>query len=351
MNNYNDIQILIMAGGVGSRFWPMSTPDYPKQFIDVMGVGRSLIQLTVDRLKPICPVENMWVVTNEKYIRIVKEQIPDMPVDNILAEPEARNTAPCIAYACWKIQKKHPDANIVVTPSDALVINTSEYQRVLSKALSYTSDKNAIVTIGIKPSRPETGYGYIAAAEPTSIDEIYKVEAFKEKPNQETAEQYLAAGNYYWNAGIFVWNIETISKAIRTFQPNLAGIMDEMAPSFYTDNEKEVVGKLFPTCEKISIDYAVMEKSKEIYTLPAEFGWSDLGSWGSLCTLLQQDEDGNAKVGKDIRLYECKNCVVHAADETKVVVQGLDGYIIAEKHGQLLVCQLNEEQRIKEFGK
>ena len=195
-----------------------------------------------------------------------------MPVDNILAEPEARNTAPCIAYACWKIQKQHPDANIVVTPSDALVINTSEYQRVLSKALSYTSDKNAIVTIGIKPSRPETGYGYIAAAEPTSVDEIYKVEAFKEKPNLETAEQYLAVGNYYWNAGIFVWNIDTISKAIRTFQPNLASIMDEMAPSFYTEQEKEVVGKLFPTCEKISIDYAVMEKSKEIYTLPAEFG-------------------------------------------------------------------------------
>lgn len=317
----HDIQIIIMAGGVGSRFWPMSTPDYPKQFIDVMGVGRSLIQLTVDRLKPICPVENMWVVTNEKYISIVKEQIPDMPVDNILAEPEARNTAPCIAYACWKIQKKHPDANIVVTPSDALVINTSEYQRVLSKALGYTSDKNAIVTIGIKPSRPET------------------------------AEQYLAAGNYYWNAGIFVWNIDTISKAIRTFQPNLASIMDEMAPSFYTEQEKEVVGKLFPTCEKISIDYAVMEKSKEIYTLPAEFGWSDLGSWGSLRTLLPQDEAGNAKVGKDIRLYECKNCVVHAADESKVVVQGLDGYIVAEKHGQLLVCSLKEEQRIKEFGK
>ena len=326
---YNDIQIIIMAGGVGSRFWPMSSPDYPKQFIDVMGVGRSLIQLTVDRLKPICPVENMWVVTNEKYIRIVKEQIPDMPVDNILAEPEARNTAPCIAYACWKIQKKHPDAIIVVTPSDALVINISEYQRVLSKALSYTSDNNAIVTIGIKPSRPETGYGYIAAVEPTSVDEIYKVEAFKEKPNLKTAEQYLAAGNYYWNTGI----------------------MDEMAPSFYTEQEKEVVGKLFPTCEKISIDYAVMEKSKEIYTLPAEFGWSDLGSWGSLRTLLPQDEAGNAKVGKDIRLYECKNCVVHAADESKVVVQGLNGYIVAEKNGQLLVCSLKEEQRIKEFGK
>ena len=184
-----------------------------------------------------------------------------------------------------------------------------------------------------------------------SVEEIYKVEAFKEKPNLETAEQYLAAGNYYWNAGIFVWNIDTISKAIRTFQPNLASIMDEMAPSFYTEQEKEVVGKLFPTCEKISIDYAVMEKSKEIYTLPAEFGWSDLGSWGSLRTLLPQDEAGNAKVGKDICLYECKNCVIHAADESKVVVQGLDGYIVAEKNGQLLVCSLKEEQRIKEFGK
>lgn len=338
-----------MAGGIGSRFWPMSTPEYPKQFIDVMGVGQSLIQLTVDRLKPICPVENMWVVTNEKYISIVREQIPDMPVDNILAEPEARNTAPCIAYACWKIRQKHPNANIVVTPSDALVINATEYQRVLVKALEFTSSKEAIVTIGIKPNRPETGYGYIAAAESTSVDEIYKVEAFKEKPNSETAVQYLAEGNYYWNAGIFVWNVETISKAIRTFQPQLASIMDEMTPSFYTDKENEMVGRLFPICKKISIDYAVMEKSKEIYILPAEFGWSDLGSWGSLRTLLPQDENGNAKVGKNIRLYECKNCVVHATDESKVVVQGLDSYIVAERHGQLLVCSLKEEQGIKEF--
>ena len=396
MNRYNDTQIIIMAGGVGSRLWPISTPDRPKQFIDVMGVGRSLIQLTVDRLKPICPVESMWVVTNEKYISIIKEQIPEIPVDNILAEPVARNTAPCIAYACWKIQQKHPNANIVVTPSDSLVINTTEYQRVLGKALSFTSDKEAIVTIGIKPNRPETGYGYIATltgrggapapdnaalstltgrggalapdnaalapdnaapavaapAAPAispSFPEILKVEAFKEKPDLSTAERYLSAGNYYWNAGIFVWNIATISKAIRAHQPKLASIMDEISSAFYTASETEVVERLFPTCEKISIDYAVMEKSKEIYTLPAEFGWSDLGSWGSLHTLLTQDGSGNAKVGNDIRLYDCHDCIVHAADESEVVVQGLDGYIVAEKKGRLLVCKLQDEQRIKEF--
>lgn len=350
MNNYNDTQVIIMAGGVGSRFWPMSTPDYPKQFIDVMGVGKSLIQLTVDRLMSICPVKNMWVVTNKKYCDIVKKQIPDLPVDNILVEPVARNTAPCIAYACWKIQIKHPNANIVVTPSDSLVINTTEYQRVLRKALNFTSDKEAIVTIGIRPSRPETGYGYIAASE-SLVGDFYKVEAFKEKPNLQTAEQYLDAGKYYWNAGIFVWNIETIKKAILSFQPKLASIMTEIASSFYTEKEKNIVEKLFPTCENISIDYAVMEKSKDIYTLPAEFGWSDLGSWGSLHTLLPQDNFGNAKVGKDIRLYECNNCVIHTADARRVVIQGLDGYIVAESHGNLLICSLKEEQRIKEFSK
>lgn len=227
--------IVIMAGGIGSRFWPMSTPEYPKQFIDVMGCGKSLIQLTVERFAPLCPMENFWVVTSEKYTDIVKEQLPDLPECNILAEPTARNTAPCIAYACWKIKKQHPQANIVVTPSDALVINTGDVER------------------------------------------------------------------------------------------------------------------LFPTCEKISIDYAVMEKAESIYTLPAEFGWSDLGSWGSLRTLLPQDEHGNAGVGNDISLHNCHNCIVHTAGEKQVVVEGLDGYIIAERNGALLVCSLKEEQNIKRF--
>lgn len=347
----NQNHIVIMAGGIGSRFWPMSTPQYPKQFIDVMGVGKSLIQLTVERFKGICPKENFWVVTSEAYTDIVKEQLPELPESHILAEPEARNTAPCIAYACWKIRKQHRDANIVVTPSDALVINTTEFARCISTALEKTAQGNAIVTLGMKPSRPETGYGYIAALEEADAKGICKVEAFKEKPNRETAKAYLAAGNYFWNAGIFVWNVETITAAIRQYAPQIAGVMDELEPTLFTGQEEKELKRLFPTCEKISIDYAVMEKAQDIYVLPAEFGWSDLGSWGSLHTLLPQDEYGNAEVGKQVQLYNCRNCVVHTAEERQVVLEGLDGYIVAEKNGRLLVCRLSEEQHIKEFAK
>lgn len=344
---FKDIQVIIMAGGVGSRFWPMSTSDFPKQFVDVMGVGRSLIQLTVDRLKPLCPVENMWVVTNERYVDIVKEQIPDIPIDNILAEPVARNTAPCIAYACWKIQILHPMANVVVTPSDAFVLDVIEYQHVLQNALDFTSDKDAIVTIGIKPYAPKTGYGYIAAsALPTSIDNIYTVESFKEKPDLLTAERYIADGKYFWNAGIFVWNINTIQRAIRTFQPKLASIMNKMKVSFYTDKEKDVVSHLFPTCDNVSIDYGVMENAQNIYVLPAEFGWSDLGNWDSLHSLLPNEKDGNTIVGKKVALYNCHDCVVHTTSATEIVVQGLDNYIVAECNGRILICKMNEEQNI-----
>lgn len=328
----------------------MSTSEYPKQFIDVMGVGKSLIQLTVERFKGICPKENFWVVTSEKYVDIVKEQLPQIPAQHILAEPEARNTAPCIAYACWKIRKEFPQANIVVTPSDALVIDTAEFARCIAVALEKTADSQAIVTLGMMPTRPETGYGYIAAQGEADAKGICKVEAFKEKPDVETAKGYLAAGNYFWNAGIFVWNADTITNAIRRYAPQIAGVMDELEPALFTDKEAEELKRLFPTCEKISIDYAVMEKAEDIFVLPAEFGWSDLGSWGSLRTLLPQDEAGNAKVGGRVDMYNCRNCVVHAAEEKRVVLEGLEGYIVAEKNGQLLVCRLSEEQRIKDFA-
>ena len=335
-----------MAGGIGSRFWPLSTPEYPKQFIDILGCGRTLIQLTVDRFKGICPMSNFWVVTNAAYVDIVRQQLPDMPVDHILAEPAARNTAPCIAWACWRIKQESPDANVVVTPADAVVMNPEEFRRVITNALMFTEQHNTIVTIGIKPSRPETGYGYIkCSSTQASEGEILPVEAFKEKPNLETAQQYLADGGYLWNAGIFVWNIATITNAIRTYKPNLADDMERMK----TPADVQVV---FPTCEKISIDYAVMEPAAsegKVFTHPADFGWSDLGNWASLHDKLSHDAGGNGTVG-NIHLYECSNCVVHAEDAKKVVLQGLDGYIVSEKGGQILVCRRIEEQRIKEFS-
>lgn len=333
-----------MAGGVGSRFWPLSTPENPKQFIDILGCGRTLIQLTVDRFNGICPKENFWVVTNAKYVDIVKEQLPDVPTNHILAEPVARNTAPCIAWACWSIKKEDSNANMVVTPADAVVMNPEEFRRVIKHALAFTESWEAIVTIGIKPSRPETGYGYVEAGE--AMDgAICKVNAFKEKPNMETAEKYLQAGKYLWNAGIFVWNIETISDCLTKYKPNIAADMDKITS---TGN----VAEIFPNCEKISIDYAVMEPASKdglVYTHPADFGWSDLGNWASLHDKLTKDDNNNGTVG-NIKLYECTNCVVHAEDAKKVVLQGLDGYILSEKNGQILICKRSEEQRIREFS-
>ncbi len=336
--------VVIMAGGIGSRFWPLSTPEYPKQFIDILGCGRTLIQLTVDRFKGVCPDENFWVVTNASYVDIVTEQLPQIPHSHILAEPAARNTAPCIAWACWSIRKENPNANVVVTPADAVVMNPEEFRRVIGNALEFTKESDAIVTIGIKPSRPETGYGYVETAD-SANGEICKVKEFKEKPDLQTAQSYLQKGNYLWNAGIFVWNVNTIVDSITKYKPNIAKDMDAIET---TGNVKEI----FPQCEKISIDFAVMEpasKDGKVFTHPADFGWSDLGNWASLHDKLEKDTANNAKVG-NVLMYECENCVVHVADEKKVVLQGLDGYIVSEKGGQLLVCKRSEEQRIKEFN-
>ena len=344
--------VVIMAGGIGSRFWPMSTPEYPKQFVDVMGCGKTMIQMTVERFAPLCPMENFWVVTSAAYVDIVREQLPDIPVENILAEPCARNTAPCIAYACWKIRMKDENANIVVTPSDALVTDGEEFRRVIGTALEFTAQGKRIVTVGITPTRPETGYGYIQAQIPMeSADEVLAVSAFKEKPSLEVAKMYLAAGNYLWNAGIFVWNVSTILESMRRFVPDLAEKMDRMAEAFYTPSEAAVVGEIFPTCEKISIDYAVMEKADYIYTIPGDFGWSDVGTWGSLWTLLPHDENGNAVIGENVHLYGCKGCIVHAPNASSVVLEGLEDSIVVERSGRILICRLSEEQRIKDFEK
>ena len=344
-----DTHVVIMAGGIGSRLWPLSTPDRPKQFIDILGVGKSLIQLTVERFLPVCAPDKFWVVTSEKYVDIVREQLPDLPQEQILAEPEARNTAPCIAYACWKIAQRYPAANIVVTPADALVLKTDAFADIIRKALAATDGTDAIVTVGIKPTRPETGYGYIFATDAIQ-NEVVKVSAFKEKPDPTTAEEYVLDGHYFWNAGIFVWNVRTITRQLRAYAPQIAGVMDTIAPALFTDAETSVLRRLFPTCDKISIDYAVMEKSRNIYVIAGDLGWSDLGSWGSIQTHLTPDADGNTVVGGDVRLFGCKDCFVHAAGEKTVVVEGLDGYIVAESADRLLVCRLSQEQRIKEFS-
>ncbi len=350
--NPNSNHLVIMAGGVGSRFWPMSSPSLPKQFIDVLGCGRTLIQLTVDRFKNICPPENIWIVTSADYADIVREQLPEIGGEHVLLEPCRRNTAPCIAYVSWKIKAKNPKANIVVTPSDHIVTDEREFSRVVLSAMKFTADSDAIVTLGMKATRPETGYGYIEAdlSMPCpSNKEIYRVDAFKEKPNQETAERYLRKNNYFWNAGIFIWNVSTIVNALRVYQPAMSKIFERLLPYYYTDKEQELINELFPACENISIDYAVMEKADEIYVFPASFGWSDLGTWGSLHDNLKKDAHNNICVGTNIKMHESRNCIIHVTEEKKVVIQGLDGYIVAEKNGMLLICRLSEEQRIKDF--
>lgn len=342
-----------MAGGIGSRFWPMSTPECPKQFIDVLGCGRTLLQLTADRFKNICPPENIWVVTSAAYSAIVKEQLPEIPKNHILKEPCRRNTAPCIAYVSWRIKAQNPNANIVVTPSDHIVMDIAEFQRVVASCMLFTSETDAIVTLGMKPTRPETGYGYIQAdlsAASVRNKEIFRVDSFREKPDLATAERYIKKNNYFWNSGIFIWSVSTIVNAFRVYQPTISKIFETLLPLYGTEQEQEAIDREFPLCESISVDYAIMEKVDEIFVCPASFGWSDLGTWGSLHEHTPHDAYGNACIGKNIAVYESHNCMIHTTQEKKVVVQGLDGYIVAEKDDTLLICKLSEEQRIKQFS-
>lgn len=349
MKGCKHTNIVIMAGGIGSRLWPVSTPEMPKQFIDLLGVGKSLLQLTVERFRSVAGIAGMWVVTSENYVDIVRKQLPEMPADHILAEPVPRNTAPCIAYACWRIMREDPDANIVVTPSDAIVLKTELFSEIISKALEFTASTSSIVTVGIHPDRPETGYGYICSSSKEECN-VVKVNEFREKPDRETAERYLAAGNYFWNAGIFVWSVSTIVDQMRRHAPQIAGMMDKIAGTFGTEEEKAALAEFFPQCDKISIDYAVMEKSDSIYVISADLGWSDLGSWTSAGSHIAEGPDGNRVVGNDVRLIDSEGCIVHAEECKKVVVKGLKDYVVACRGGNLLVCPAADEQKIKDYA-
>ncbi len=345
--------VVIMAGGIGSRFWPMSTEDCPKQFIDVLGCGKSLLQLTVERFAGICPQENVWVLTSEKYAPLVEEQLPLLPKENILKEPCRRNTAPCIAYAAWKIKKRDPNANMVVTPSDHFVVDTEEFRRVIKSSLNFVSGSDAILTLGIKPTRPDTGYGYIEAvlgSSSLSNKEVFRVDSFKEKPTLEVAQAYIAKNNYYWNSGIFIWNISTIVNAFRIYQSPIASVFESLMPYYYTPEEQEQVNARFPECRNISVDYAIMERADEIFVFPSNFGWSDLGTWVSLHSNVQRDLNNNAALSPSVHFLESRNTIVNAKGLKRVVLIGVDDCIVAENDGNLLVCRMSEENRIKEFS-
>lgn len=347
-NNY----LVILAGGAGSRFWPISSEELPKQFLDILGCGRTLIQLTLERFNGLIPKENVWVVTAEKYREIVMEQLPEIPSSNILCEPCRRNTAPCICYVSWKIKKLNTKANIVVSPSDHLVVDIQAFQSAIDDSLSFAAETDAVVTLGLKPTRPETGYGYIKADLTYSSSRkhnIFRVDEFKEKPTLEIAKEYIQSPNYLWNSGIFIWNVNTIINAFRVYEPEVSSIFEGLMPYYGTDKEQNKIDESYPLCKNISVDYAILEKAEEIFVFPASFSWSDLGTWNSLREQSDMDKYGNVCIGDNIKLYDTYNTIVHTCNKKEVIVEGLDGYVVAEKEGKLLVCRLSEEQRIKLF--
>lgn len=347
-NNY----LVILAGGAGSRFWPISSEELPKQFLDILGCGRTLIQLTLERFNGLIPKENVWVVTAEKYREIVMEQLPEIPLGNILCEPCRRNTAPCICYVSWKIKKLNTKANIVVSPSDHLVVDIQAFQSAIDDSLSFAAETDAVVTLGLKPTRPETGYGYIKADLTYSSSRkhnIFRVDEFKEKPTLEIAKEYIQSPNYLWNSGIFIWNVNTIINAFRVYEPEVSSIFEGLMPYYGTDKEQNKIDESYPQCKNISVDYAILEKAEEIFVFPASFSWSDLGTWNSLREQSDMDKYGNVCIGDNIKLYDTYNTIVHTCNKKEVIVEGLDGYVVAEKKGKLLVCRLSEEQRIKLF--
>jgi mannose-1-phosphate guanylyltransferase len=335
-----------MAGGVGTRFWPFSRSTYPKQFHDVLGTGKTLIQQTAERFEGVCPKENIYVVTNKEYYDLTKQQLPYLSDNQILLEPEMRNTAPCIAYSCYKIAQQNPDANIVVAPADHIILKEEEFRNRIKIALDYSAKNDVLLTLGIQPTRPDTGYGYIQFIENES--EVKRVKTFTEKPHLELAQQFIESGDYVWNAGIFIWNVKTIIKEFEQYLPEIAEAMEEIKGDFYTDREKNSLAKAFPQCKKISIDNGIMEKAKKVYTVLSDIGWSDLGTWKSLYETSEKDENANV-IDANTMLFDTKNCIIKTPKDRLVVTNGLDGYIVAEYNNVLMICRKDDEQKVKEF--
>ena len=341
-----DSYVIIMAGGVGTRFWPFSRTDFPKQFHDVLGTGKTLLQQTVERFDGVCPIENIYIVTSQEYKDIVKEQIPALTDDQILLEPNRRNTAPCIAYACYKIASKNPNANVVVAPADHIILKEENFRDTISIALGATRNEDILVTLGIQPSRPDTGYGYIQYI-PDKMT-VKKVKSFTEKPHLELALQFLDSGDFVWNAGIFVWNVNAFKKALKAYQPNIAEIFEGGDGHYYLETEDGFVQRAYQHCGSISIDNGIMEKAENVHVVLSNFGWSDLGTWKSLYEVSEKDANQNVTDGNLI-LHNTTNSIIKTPKDKLVVVNGLDGFIVAEYDGVLLICRKEDEQKVKEF--
>ncbi len=340
--------VAIMAGGVGSRFWPASREARPKQFLDILGTGKTLLQLTYERFLPLIKKENIFVVTNDMYIDLVKEQLPDMTDNQILAEPSRNNTAPCLAFTAFKLHNLNPNASFVVASSDHLIVNEAEFLRNIEKSLAFTQNNDALMTLGITPSSPNTGYGYIQFNKnDANKDGIFKVKSFTEKPQLDKAKEFVAAGNYLWNAGIFIWSVKSLLKAFKKNSSDIHAIFEKGGDVYNTVNEKAFINQFYPTTPSISIDYAVMEKADNVYTIPCDFGWSDLGAWGALYLESEKDESGNVFQGKHVVASETTNCFVRVPNEKLVILRGVDDLIIVDDDNVLLIYPKSKEQDIK----
>jgi len=341
--------VAIMAGGIGSRFWPMSRTNFPKQFLDILGTGQTMIQQTFDRYNKLVPKENIYIVTAKEYVEIVKEQLPDIAVENILAEPSRKNTAPCIAYIAFKLLNKDPDAVMIAAPADNIIIETDEFIKTARKALNFVDSENALVTIGIKPSYPNTGYGYIQYETLKSVPGVFRVKTFTEKPNLELAEKFISSGDFLWNAGIFTWKVKNVVAAIEKYLPEIYEVFAAEKDKFNTPEEESSIEQIYPQCTSISIDFGVMEKADNVFVIPASFGWSDLGTWNSAWENMAKDGNGNAIAGKKFMLVDVHNSMVHVADHKLVLIQGLDDYVVVDTKDVLLICKKDREQSIKDY--
>lgn len=341
--------VVIMAGGIGSRFWPKSRAAKPKQFLDILNVGKTLLQLTLERLLPICPIENFYVVTADIYEKAVVEQLPELPKENIIKEPVRRNTAPCIAYACDKIIARDKNANVIIVPSDQLIVHTDKYLRILRKCLAFTAKQEVLVTIGVKPTKPSTGYGYIQYLEAVEDEGFHKVKTFTEKPSLEIAKTFIESGDFLWNSGMFVWKAKTILKAFHKLLPEVIDAFEGAHDVYGTKSEKKFIEKAYSVVTNISIDYGVMEKANNVYTIPADFGWSDIGTWDSLFDVYEKDYLGNAVKGKNVKIYDAQNNMIMADDQKLVVLQGIEGLCVVDTGDVLLICQRSKEQEIKQI--